>query len=106
MSSVLQKTSSGDTHPAFVKAALAARGLTLTALARRHDKEPSYFRVALLKPFPKALRILARAIGCRPHQVWPTLFDERDRSIKARSAAGSTKKLPTNGRSRLQKAAA
>jgi Ner family transcriptional regulator len=74
--------SSGDIHPADVKAALSKRGLTLSALARRHDKETSYFRDALRKPYPKAMRLLARALTQRPHELWPSLFDEDDQPIK------------------------
>lgn len=101
----LQRLPSGDIHPAFVRAALATKGLTLTALAQRHDKDPSYFRVALKKRFPKAMRILARAIECRPHHVWPTLFDEQDKFIKARRRSRSTAKVPTSGKSRKRRAA-
>ena len=102
----LQRLPSGDTHPAYVKAALAARGLTLAALAKRHDKDSSYFRVALAEPFPKALRLIARAIGSRPHEIWPTLFDEQDKAIKRRPRTASSPRLPTSGRSRLATARA
>jgi len=78
----LQARSSGDIEPALVKAALALRGTTLTALARRNGKEASYFRAALQKPFPKAMRILARALQQRPHVLWPSLFDSDDQPIK------------------------
>lgn len=91
----LQRLPSGDIHPAFIKAALAARGLTLTDLARRNGRHSSYFRVALQAPYAKPMRIIARAMGRRPHEVWPTLFDERDRTIKARPASRSTTKVPT-----------
>jgi len=96
----LQRLPSGDIHPAYAKAALAVRGLTLTSLALRHNRHSSYFRVALKAPFPGAMRILARAIRLRPHQGWPSLFDERDRTIKARPRARSTAKLCTNGHRR------
>lgn len=96
----LQRLPSGDMHPAYVKAALTAQGLTLTGLARRHHKHSSYFRVALIERFPKALTLLARAIGQRPHAVWPTLFDEKDSPIKRRRRAVSTARLPTSGHPR------
>ena len=74
--------SSGDVLPAIVKAALAQRGLTLAALARRHGKEASYFRSALQKPFPGAMKVLARTLAQPPHELWPSLFDEDNRPIK------------------------
>jgi len=91
---------SADTHPAFVRAELAVRGITLTALALKHGREASYYRSALSKPFPAALRRLARAIRKRPHELWPSLFDEQDKPIKRRRTAVSTTRLPTSGRPR------
>lgn len=92
-----QRLPSGDLHPAFAKARLAARGLTLTELARRNKKHSSYFRVALNAPYATAMRIFARAIRLKPHEAWPSLFDERDRTIKARRTGRST---PVDGRTR------
>lgn len=88
--------SSGDMHPAFVKAELAARGLTLTALALRHGKEASYYRSALQKPFHAAFERLARAIGKRPHVVWPSLFDKYDHPIRRRRRGTSSPKATTS----------
>jgi lambda repressor-like predicted transcriptional regulator len=102
----LQRLPSGDLHPAFAKARLSARGLTLTDLAKRHGKHESYFRVALTAPYATAMRVFARAIRLRPHEAWPSLFDERDRTIKARRATRSTRKLSVNGRSRTHASAA
>lgn len=61
---------------------LAKRGLTLAALARRHNREDSYFRAALVKPFPAAMRRIAKALGVQPHQLWPSLFDEDNKRIR------------------------
>jgi lambda repressor-like predicted transcriptional regulator len=99
-------STSTDIHPAFIRAELAVRGMTLTALAHKHGKEASYYRSALSKPFPAALLRLARAIGKRPHALWPSLFDEQDKAIRARRTAGSTTKVPTSGRRRPQRRAA
>ena len=89
--------SSGDIHPAFVKAALAQRGLTLTALARRHDRETSYFRAALQNPFPKAMRLIARALSASPHDLWPSLFDEDNQPIRQVRARESRPRSPVRG---------
>ncbi|MBX9944937.1 MAG: helix-turn-helix domain-containing protein [Reyranella sp.] len=93
----LHHLSSGDIHPAFVKAALAQRGLTLTALARRHDKEASYFRSALQNPFPKAMRLIARALSAQPHQLWPSLFDEDNQPIRRLRRCESSARSPIRG---------
>lgn len=77
---------------------LAVRGITLTGLAKRHRRHSSFFRVALNKPFPKAARLIARALDCRPHELWPTLFDEQDLAIKRRRGAVSTAKHSTKER--------
>lgn len=78
----LHHQTSGDIHPAYVKAALAQRGITLTALAHRHGKEASYFRAALQNPFPKALRLIAKTLGVPPHNLWPSYFDEDNKVIR------------------------
>ena len=95
-----QRLPSGDIHPAYVKAALAVRGLTLAGLAKRHDKDPSYFRVALNERFPQGLRRIAKALSQQPHELWPTLFDEQNHTIKRRTAALSTANHSTLARQR------
>ena len=94
---ISQHSSSGDIHPAFVKAGLEERGVTLTALALRHHKEASYFRAALQKPFPKAMRLLAKALKQRPHELWPSLFDENDEPIKRLRRYESTPRRTLRG---------
>lgn len=101
-----QRLPSGDIHPAYVKAALAIRGLTLTGLAKRHDKDPSYFRVALNERFPQGLRHIAKALGQQPYALWPTLFDEQNHAIKRRPGAVSTANHSTSVRARAVQARA
>lgn len=82
------------------------RGLTLAALAKRHDKDPSYFRVALLERFPQGLRRIAKALGQQPHELWPSLFDEQNHTIKRRTAVVSTANHSTPARQRAVQARA
>lgn len=101
-----QRLPSGDIHPAYVKAALAIRGLTLAGLAKRHRKDPSYFRVALKEQFPKGLRHIAKALDQQPSELWPSLFDEQDLTIKRRPGAVSTTNHSTPARPRAVQARA
>jgi Ner family transcriptional regulator len=63
-----------DWHPADIVAALWKRGTSLQKLAREHN--PPYHQraltLALRRPWPKAERLIAEAIGATPQTIWPS----------------------------------
>lgn len=55
--------------------ALRAHGTSLRALSLLHGYHPDSLRQALLRPYPKAERLIAEAIGVAPWQIWPSRYD-------------------------------
>lgn len=72
-----------DWHPADIVAALWKRRTSLIRLSRKHRYAPGSLRIALRRPWPKAEKIIADALGIEPQQIWPTRYQ----------ADGSHKKL-------------
>lgn len=67
-----------DWHRADIVAALHKEGWSLRKLAIRHGyKSPNALSNALDRPWPKAERIIAAAIGIPPETIWPTRFAKR-----------------------------
>ena len=67
-----------DWHPADIVAAVWKSGTSLQRLARLQN--PPYcntaLTLALRKPWPKAERIIAEALGKKPHQIWPSRYHD------------------------------
>jgi len=67
-----------DWHAADIKAALEKAGWSLRKLAFHHGfKNGSTLNLALRKPYPNAERIIARALGLAPEEIWPSRYDHR-----------------------------
>ena len=64
-----------DWHPADVVAAVHKAGMSLRRLSLRHGYHERSLQVALGRSWPRAERIIASAIGLRPHAIWPTRYD-------------------------------
>lgn len=58
-------------HRADIVAALRKKNLSLSSLGRVHNLSPYTLKNALDKPYPKAERIIAEAIGMTPQEIWP-----------------------------------
>lgn len=71
-------TNSHDWHPADVIAELHKRGWSLRTLGRAHGYSPHSLRLALRHPWPKAERIIAKAIGVPPQEIWPSRYLSRE----------------------------
>lgn len=70
-----KKPVSSDWHPADVLAALHKAGWSLRQLALEHGyRHRSSFSVALRQPYPKVEAIIARALGRRPQDIWPSRY--------------------------------
>lgn len=72
-----KKASRQDWHPADITAALRKAGWSYSQLALAHGyASKSALCNALKGPYPKAERIIARAIGVEhPMQIWPSRYD-------------------------------
>lgn len=63
-----------DWHPADIGAALKKAGTNMRALSKAHGYEGDGLRNALYRPYPKAERIIAGAIGVLPEDIWPSRY--------------------------------
>lgn len=63
-----------DWHQADIIAALKKRGTNLSALSEKNGYSRNNLRNALYRPYPKAERIIAGAIGVQPADIWPTRY--------------------------------
>jgi Ner family transcriptional regulator len=64
-----------DWHPADVLAALKKRGHSLAGLSVANGYHPTAAGKALKQPWPAMERLLARAIGVTPQEIWPTRYE-------------------------------
>lgn len=79
----------GDWHRADVVAELRKKGYSLRALSRKHGYQPTVLSYALSKPWPKAEKIIAAALGKKPYEIWPSRYSngKPNRRSGARSSA-------------------
>lgn len=76
MSAPPKKASREDWHPADIKAALAKKGWSLNQLGLEHDyTTKSALARAFQGPYPKAERIIAKTLGMKPEDIWPSRYD-------------------------------
>ena len=64
-----------DWHPADVLAALKKRGQSLAGLSVANGYHPTAAGKALKQPWPAMERLLARAIGVTPQEMWPSRYE-------------------------------
>lgn len=63
-----------DWHQAYISAALKVKGTNLSALAAENGYSRNGLRNALYRPYPKAEKIIAKAIGVEPEEIWPSRY--------------------------------
>lgn len=80
-----------DMHPEQVKAAVRMTGVTLTELAESNGYSESAVRRTLRHPWPSVEAIIAKQIGKRPQDVWPSRYHP-DGSPRSRASSGETKR--------------
>jgi Ner family transcriptional regulator len=73
-----------DWHRADIKAALEKAGWSLRRLGAAHGFSTQALNQALHRQWPNAERIIAEAIGHRPHQIWPSRYDAPGRPKRKR----------------------
>ncbi|MBC3878048.1 MULTISPECIES: helix-turn-helix domain-containing protein [unclassified Undibacterium] len=67
-----------DWHRADIVAALHKKGWSLRALSLQSNLGASTVKEALNRPYPKAERIIAAAIGVAPEEIWPERYAKRN----------------------------
>jgi Ner family transcriptional regulator len=100
-----------DWHKADIVAALWKRGTSLQRLARINGYAHGSINFALHRPWPKAERIIAGALGLQPQNIWPSRYNENGTPRSGRGDRGlgrhkSKHSAATTGRNvKLRKAA-
>ena len=74
MSTNIRIPKKADWHPADVVAALRKAGWSLRKLSLHHGYTPTALDHALHRPWPKAQRLIAEALGIQPETIWPTRY--------------------------------
>lgn len=69
-----QKKQPCDWHQADIIAELKKKGTNMSALSQANGYSRNGLRNALYRKYPKAERIIARAIGVQPEQIWPSRY--------------------------------
>lgn len=81
-----------DWHRADIKAALEKAGWSLSRLSKHHGyASRNTLKNALDKPWPKAERLIAEAIGIPPEEIWPSRYFKRSQKCTTRRAADNVK---------------
>lgn len=78
----VSKEPATDWHVADIKAALEKVGQSLSSLSRANDLEASTLKEVLRRPYPKGERIVAKAIGLEPEEIWPSRYAHRARRAR------------------------
>ncbi|MFZ6687542.1 helix-turn-helix domain-containing protein [Undibacterium sp. SXout11W] len=73
-----KKSATEDLHRADIVAALHKKGWSLRKLSEQSGLAAGTLRAALERPYPKAERIIAAAIGIAPEVIWPARYAKRN----------------------------
>lgn len=65
-------------HNADIIAALHKKGFSLRQLSIRSGLNPTTLRSALDRPYPKAEKIIAKALGLSVSDIWPEREQKRN----------------------------
>ncbi len=71
------KKAPANWHNAEIICELKKKGLSLSELSRRNGYKSNGLRNALERSYPKAERIIAKAIGVSPEVIWPERYGVR-----------------------------
>lgn len=80
-----------DWHRADIVAALRKAGWSLRRLSRYHGYEAGSLGQALKRPWPRAERLIAEAIGVAPEAIWPTRYASRSQHTTGRDRGRNSK---------------
>ncbi len=59
----------------YIVAELRMRKMSLGKLGMEHGLSRHTLRNALDKPYPKAEKIIAKALGMKPEDIWPSRYN-------------------------------
>lgn len=78
MNTNIRTPKKADWHPADVVAALRKAGWSLRKLSQHHGYVPTALAHALQRPWPKAQRLIAEALGVQPETIWPSRYTKKE----------------------------
>lgn len=88
MSTLVSREKPGaDWHRADIVAALHKANLSLRALSQANGLSAGALNNALDRPWPKAEKIIADAIGVAPSDIWPSRYERRQCKRELRAMA-------------------
>lgn len=88
-----KKASPQDWHRADIKSALEKAGWSLRKLSTHHGyANPNTLQTALNRPWPKAERYIAEAIGVEPAEIWPSRYQGKDTTGARKGQRGVERK--------------
>ncbi len=86
---MLKHKTPADWHNAQIVARVRMAGTTLRQLSLAAGLQENSLYQALQRPWPKAERIIADAIGIPPHEIWPSRYDASGEPLRNRTRAAS-----------------
>lgn len=87
-----------DWHPADIICSLWKRGTSLQRLARQRGYYQTTLHAALRRPWPRAERIIAEALGVPPQQIWPSRYHPDGSPKSGRGERGLGRWRPKDSR--------
>lgn len=65
-----------------IKAGLAKKGTSLASLARQLHKSKAALSIIKSYPVPSIQSAIAKALGEKPQDIWPTRYDQSGKPIR------------------------
>ena len=96
-----------DWHPEDIKAAIRKTGVTMEVLSAAGGFSRSSVGIALRRPIPKVEAWIARHLGVRPQDIWPSRYDadgQPRRGLYAVSKNEPSRSAPAPHRQKLEAA--
>lgn len=89
-----KKPALGDWHRADIKAALEKAGWSFRRLATLHGYSAKSLSAVLWKPWPRAEKLVAEALGVPAQRIWPSRYrkDGTPKSDRGERGLGRYKK--------------
>ena len=70
-----------DWHPARIVYELRLKGWSMRRLSKENGLNPTSLSVGLQRPWPRAERIIADALGLNPVDIWPSRYPEAQKPM-------------------------
>lgn len=80
----MRTATENDWHPADIKAALNKKGWTFARIAREYGYSSNSPNQVLRHPWATMEEIIARIIGVRPWQIWPSRYSKLGEPLKSK----------------------